>query len=219
MINTTRFIKMIRNTERINIKKIGGEKHLSVQKGKYNPNRKMFSFSSSADNKLEFYMNNLRVISRLTSEPNKYIFYVELNEGRCYEFELFMKKGVTPFVITDHEKKGIKFVQSAIPKYLDVLKGKQVVVSRTSKSEIFSTWNVDDGMEEHIVTDCYILGDFDYDTEIVDGVIVLKLFDKSNSSIYSTVLNTQFVIGGNKKNKNKTYIGGKNGEFILTSVE
>lgn len=210
---------MIRNTERINIKKIGGEKHLSVQKGKYNPNRKMFSFSASADNKLEFYMNNLRVISRLTSEPNKYIFYVELNDGKCYEFELFMKKGTTPFVITDYEKKSIKSVQSAIPKYLDVLKGKQVVVSRTSKSEIFSTWNVDDNMEEHIVTDCYILGDFDYDTEIVDGAIVLKLFDKSNSSIYSTVLSTQFVIGGNKKNKNKTYIGGKNGEFILTTIE
>lgn len=209
---------MIRNTEKINIKKIDGEKNFSVVKGKYNPNRKMFSFVS-ADNKLEFYMSNLKVISRLTSEPNKYIFYIELSENRRYEFELFMKEGTTPFVITDYEKKSIKAVQSAIPKYLDVLKGKQVVVSRTSKSELFSTWNIDDGMEEHLVTDCYILGDFDYDTEIVDGTIVLKLFDKSNSSIYSTVLSTQFVIGGSKKNKNKTYIGGKNGEFILNSVD
>lgn len=218
MINTARFIKMIRNTEKINIKKIGGEKNFSVVKGKYNPNRKKFSFAS-ADKKLEFYINNLRVISRLTSEPNKYIFYVELNGGERYEFELFMKEGTTPFVITDYEKKQTKAIQSAIPKYLDILKGKQIVVSRTSKSELFSTWNVDDNMEEHIVTDCYILSNFDYDTEIVEGTIVLKLFDKSNSRIYSTVLSTQFVIGGNKKNKNKTYIGGKNGEFILTTVD
>lgn len=99
--------------------------------------------------------------------------------------------------------------------YLGFFLDRGAVVNRASSNAIFSTWSCEDCNESHIVTDSYIFDDFNYDAEIVDGIIVLKLFDNSNSKIYTTGLNVTFIIA----DKNKAIFGAKNGEYTLKILE
>lgn len=214
MINSKRLAWTINKTEKVHITDIDSGKSFETSVCKYDRSKKIFGFENS-DNGLEIHRNKIKMISRLETVPDKFMFYIELYSGKRYKLELFMKEGFTPFAVTPYERKNISDVQKVIPKYLDSLKGKQIIMSRTSANAVFSTWNIDENSENHIVTDNYIVSDFNYDFEVVDGIIVLKMFDNSNNKIYSTALNVTFVIG----DKDKVFVSAKNGEYTLKILE
>lgn len=78
-----------------------------------------------------------------------------------------MKDGFTPFAATSYEKKNVAEVQKVISKYLNIFKGKQTIMSRASANAVFSTWDIENNSENHLVTDNYIVSDFSYDFEAV----------------------------------------------------
>ena len=217
MINTKRLIWAIGKTEKIHIKNIDSGKRFETKTFKYDRNKKIFIFENIVEGtgNIEIRRNKIKMLSRIESVPDKFLFYIETYDNKRYELELFMKEGFTPFCCTSYEKKNVKNVASTIPKYLNNFKDKTVVVIRASANAVFSTWNIEDCNESHIVSDCYIFDSFNYDAEIVDGIIVLKLFDNSNSKIYTTGLNVTFIIA----DKNKAIFGAKNGEYTLKILE
>lgn len=175
MINSKRLAWALSKTDKVHITNINDGSGFETSVCKYDRNNKMFIFGKD-DNKIEIKRNKIKMISRLETVPDKYLFYIE-TDCKEYKLELFMKEGYTPFCVTQYERKNVKDVATAIPKYLNEFKNKTVVVNRASSNAIFSTWSCEDCNESHIVTDSYIFDDFNYDAEIVDGIIVLKLFE------------------------------------------
>lgn len=105
----------------------------------------------------------------------------------------------------------------ATPGYLGAFRGKKINVKRFSANEIFTTLG-DDGCEENIMTDCYVINNLRFSFFTLSGVVVIDIFDDDFNGGLSRILNVQFIVD-NAGEENSVIIGTPDSEYVLTAVD
>lgn len=217
MIRFRTFKSALGKIKSINIQKAPETEKLIAKRACFDKNTKQYKFYDKKGNEIvKFHQYDVRIISRISTDDDKFEFLVSLKDDIDYRMEFNMRDGYSFFVTDEYLKENIEAVIKAVPKYLCDFKGKRVRVLKSTEHSAFSTWNADNDSEDSIVTESFIINNFDYEVERMSGLAVVDLLDKDNIT-YAKALDVTFIVGD--INANGVVIGVNNGEYVLKIVD
>lgn len=192
-------------------------KSITAKTACFDKNTMQYRFFDKKGNEIvKFHQYDIRLISRLLTDDNdKFVFVVCLKNNDDYRMEFHMRDGCSFYVKNEYEEENIKSVITAVPRYLCDFKDKRVKVSRAISHEVFSTLNIDDGSEDSVVLESFVLNSMDYEIKTVSGIVVVNLLDK-DSPTYTKVLGVSFIVGDVKDG---VILGSDVGEYTLKILE
>lgn len=222
MIRFRTFRKALKNIKKINITDIQKDNSFTFEKATFDPQKREYIFWDVDGNQGIDFVISQRGISLITREAtddpdNEYVFLMNMKNGKQYGITFFMEDGYSFFVSDEHEKENVSAVLTAIPKYLCDFKGKRVKVMKTTAHEAFSVWNDSNDNEDYVVTQTFLVDNFDYEIEVRSGLPVIDFIDK-RSDVSARAIDVKFICG-NENDKNGVIVGVCDGEFILTAIE
>ena len=183
--------------------------------------RGMIYFNDENRNSLlSFGIGNVVIISRMDSEPvkdNEYIFLFELKDCTAYKVRIFMQEGYTPFITNQNEMDNFKAVYKVIPKKLDELNGKSVIVVQTTETEQFNKYIPESDSESEEMSASFIIDNFRYTFEMNECVPVIKIYDADNEGIFCKILKVSMIAKSSLKDT--VIINADNGCYYLRSIE
>lgn len=215
--------KTIRNAlekiESVTIQKAPNTDKAIAKRACFDKNTKQYKFFDNKGNEIvKFHQYDVRSISRLLTDDNKFEMLVSLKNDIDYRMEFFMRDGYSFFAANDCERENIEVIIKAVPKYLCDFKGKGVVIRKSINHEAFSTWNPDNDNEDLLIVEKFVISNFDYEVHKKSGLAVVDFFDKSrNSYNKATAIDINFIIG-DANSEDGVIIGVGDGEYILTAV-
>ena len=185
-----------RKIDRINIEEIGTDRVIHCA-GLYVSKRGIVYFNDENRKALlSFKMSDVVIISRMDIEPvkdNEYIFIFELKDCTAYKVRIFMQEGYTPFVFSKNDIDNFKAVYDAIPKKLDDLRGKSVIVQQTIGTEQFNIYAPRNDSESEEVAISFVINNFDYTVEMIECVPVIRIYDTDNKDISCKILKISMI--------------------------
>lgn len=146
---------------------------------------------------LSFKMNNILIISRTNDKPvkdNEYIFLFELKDCTAYKIRIFMQEGYTPFVFSRNDIDNFKAVYDAVPKKLDDLRGKSVIVQQTIGTEQFNRYIPENDSESEEMATSFVINNLDYNVEMIDYVPVIRIYDADNENVSCKILRVSSIV-------------------------
>lgn len=221
MVRFKTFRKALKHIEKINITDIQTEDSFSVEKAVFDTRKKEYVFlNADGIDGVDFVIRQ-RDISLITREntddpDNEFVFLINTRDGKQYGLTFFMQDGYSFFTASEYEKENVEAVVKSIPKYLCGLKNRQVKVMKSTRHEAFSVWNDNADSEDSVITETFIIDDFDYEVKVLSGLPVIHFIDK-RSNVSAKALDVQFICG-DANDKNGVIIGTPNGEFILKAI-
>lgn len=217
MVKVNTLKKVLRRAESIMIREIPDTEIKTAKSAAYDVKTKRFCFYDENCNVIvKFSWYDIRTISRILTDDNVYKFLISLKNDVDYEMKFIMQKGFSFFVSDTAIKKNIETVVKVIPKYLSGFSGKRVIVKKNSYNEAFSVWNVEYDSEDSVVTENFVINDFDYEVKALSGLAVVSLIDKSNSNTYAQALDVMCISGNSD---NCVILGCRNGNYCLKRAE
>lgn len=212
----------LKNFEKVIIKNsVTGVEKIAT-KAIFDKQKKEFIFFNEFDDIiLRFRQYDVR-ISRIATEDfnddfNSFVFCIAPKKGEDYIMTFTMRENRSFFIKDEYERQNVQAVLGATPKYLGAFRGKKINVKRFSANEIFTTLG-DDGCEENIMTDCYIIKNLRFSFFTLSGVVVIDIFDDNFNGGLSRILNVQFIVD-NAGEENSVIIGTPDSEYVLTAVD
>lgn len=217
MVKFRTFKNALGKIESIDIQKVPETEKLIAKRACFDKNTKQYKFYDKKGNEIvKFHQYDVRIISRILTDDNRFEFLLSLKDDIDYRMEFNMRDGYSFFVTDEYLKENIEEVIKAVPKYLCEFKGKCVRVLKTTEHSAFSTWNADTDSEDSIVTESFVINNFDYEVERMSGLAVVDLLNKDNTT-YAKALGVTFIVGD--INANGVVIGVNNGEYVLKIVD
>lgn len=168
---------------------------------------------------LSFKMSDVVIISRMDIEPvkdNEYIFIFKLKDCTAYKVRIFMQEGYTPFVFSKNDIDNFKAVYDAIPKKLDDLRGKSVIVQQTIGTEQFNIYAPRNDSESEELATSFKINKLDYSVEMIDRVPVLKIIDTDNKDILCKMLKVSIIV--DMPSIKSVVIGSENAQYYLQMI-
>lgn len=221
MVKFKTFRMALKHIKKINITDIQADNSFTFEKAIFNYRTREYEFLDVDGNQGIDFVLSQHGISLITREPtdddNEFVFLINMKNGKQYGITFFMKDGYSFFVSDEHEKENISAVLTSIPKYLCGLKNKQVKIMKSTRHEAFDVWNDNSDNEDYVVTESFLIDDFDYEIEVRSGLPVIDFIDK-RSDVSAKAIDVKFICG-NENNKNGVIVGVCDGEFILTAIE
>lgn len=141
----------------------------------------------------------------------QYSFIIETKNNEVIKVHMSMEDGYSPFCYDDTAKINNDGVEKAIPKYLDVFKGKKVLINQGTVSDTFTTFCEEINGSSLPITGSYIINDFDYKIYYESGVPCVKMIDRTNKDIYAVAMGVSLV------SETTLYYAG--GEVMLRTME
>lgn len=215
--------KTIRNAlekiESVTIQKVPDTDKAIAKRACFDKNTKQYKFFDNKGNEIvKFHQYDVRSISRLLTDDNKFEMLVSLKNDIDYRMEFFMRDGYSFFAANDCERENIEAIIKAVPKYLCDFKGKSVVVRKSINHEAFSTWNPDNDNEDLLIVEKFVISDFDYGVRKKSGLAVVDFLDKSTvTNNKATAIDVTFVVS-DTDNEGTIIVGTTLGEFLLTPL-
>ena len=217
MVKVNTLKKALRRAESIMIREIPDTEIKTAKSAAYDAKTKGFSFYDEKCNVIvKFSRYDIRTISRILTDDNVYKFLISLKNDVDYEMEFIMQKGFSFLGPDTAIKENIETVVKVIPKYLSGFSGKRVIVKKNSYNEAFSVWNVEYDLEDSVVTENFVINDFDYEVKALSGLAVVSLIDKSNSNTYAQALDVMCISGNSD---NCVILGCRSGNYCLKRAE
>lgn len=219
MIKFKTIRKALEKIESVTIQKVPDTDKAIAKRACFDKNTKQYKFFDNKGNEIiKFHQYDVRRISRLLTDDDKFEMLVSLKNDIDYKMEFFMQDGYSFFAANDCERENIEAIIKAVPKYLCDFKGKSVVVRKSINHEAFSTWNPDNDNEDLLIVEKFIISDFDYGVRKKSGLAIVDFFDKScNSYNKATAIDIKFIIG-DANDEDGVIIGTPDGEYVLTAV-
>lgn len=218
MVKFRTFKGALGKIENINIQKVPETEKLIAKRAIFDKNTKQYKFFDKKGNEIvRFHQYDVKLISRIVSDDDKFEFLICLNDDLDYKMEFNMQDGYSFFVTDGYEKSNIEEVIKAAPKHLCSLKDKCVVVRKSINHEAVSFWNADSDSEDFLVMEKFTINDFDYGVRKKSGLATIDLFDKSDTNNKATAFDVTFVVS-DTDNEGSVIIGTTMGEFSLSPV-
>lgn len=217
MVKFKTFKRAFGKIESATVQKVSEDKVSTAKSVSFDKKTKQFGFFDGKGNViLKFYQYDLKRISRLLSEDNRFVFRVVLKDDSEYRMEFFMKDGYSFFNADKNSKENIEAVIKSIPAYLCNFKGKHTLIKKTLYNEAFSVWNADCDSEDSVISESFVINDFDYEVQTLSGLAVISFIDRANGNTYAKALDTVYIAGDITDG---VIVGCRNGEFILNAAE
>lgn len=216
MVKLRTFKKALEKIESVDIRKVPDTRVEVAKTASFDRKTKQFCFFNEKGNVIvKFNQYDVRLISRVLTDDDKFVFLVILKNDVDYKMEFHMRDGYSFFVADEYLKENIGAVIKAVPKYLCDFKGKRVRVLKTMEHSAFSTWNADNDTEDSVVAESFVIGNFDYEVKTMSGLAVVDLLDKDNTS-YAKALGVTYIVGDTKDG---VMIGVDDGDYLLKILE
>ncbi len=218
MVKFKTFKGALGKIESINIQKVPETEKLIAKRAIFDKNTKQYKFFDKKGNEIvRFHQYDVKLISRIVSDDDKFEFLICLNDDLDYKMEFNMQDGYSFFAADKYERENIEEVIKAAPKHLCSLKGKRVVVRKSINHEAISFWNAASDSEDFLVMEKFTINDFDYRVRKKSGLATIDLFDKSDTNNKATAFDVIFVVS-DTDNEGSVIIGTTMGEFSLTPL-
>lgn len=218
MVKFKTFKGALGKIESINIQKVPETEKLIAKRAIFDKNTKQYKFFDKKGNEIvRFHQYDVKLISRIVSDDDKFEFLICLNDDLDYKMEFNMQDGYSFFAVDKYERENIEEVIKAAPKHLCSLKGKRVVVRKSINHEAISFWNADSDSEDFLVMEKFTVNDFDYGVRKKSGLATIDLFDKSDTNNKAIAFDVTFVVS-DTDNEGSVIIGTTMGEFSLTPL-
>lgn len=212
----------LKNFEKVIIKNsVTGIEKIAT-KAIFDKQKKEFIFFNEFDDIILRFRQYDVLISRIATEDfnddfNSFVFCITPKKGEDYIITFIMGENRSFFIKDEYERQNVQAVLGATPEYLGAFRGKKINVKRFSANEIFTTLG-DDGCEENIMTDCYVINNLRFSFFTLSGVVVIDIFDDDFNGGLSRILNVQFIVD-NAGEENSVIIGTPDSEYVLTAVD
>lgn len=221
MVRFKTFRKALKHITKINVTDIQTEQTSNFEKAVYDFRKKEYAFlNADGIDGVDFVIRqrDISLITRKnTDDPdNEFVFLINTKDGKQYGFTFFMEDGYSFFVADEYTKENIEAVIRSIPKYLCSLKNKRIKVMKSTNHEAFNTWNYDTDNEDSVITETFIIDDFDYEVKVLSRLPVIHFIDK-RSDVFAKALGVEFICG-DANDKNGIVVGTPTGEYILNIV-
>lgn len=208
--------KALGKIESVDIQKIPDTRIEVAKTASFDRKTKQFRFFDGKGNVIvKFNQYDVRLISRVLTDDDKFVFLVILKNDVDYKMEFHMRDGYSFFVTDEYLKENIEAVIKAVPKYLCDFKGKRVRVLKSTEHSAFSTWNADNDSEDSVVAESFVINDFDYEVKVMSGLAVVDLLDKDNTA-YAKAFGVTYIVGDTTDG---VVIGVDDGDYILKIIE